>query len=131
MENNNIDSDFYIDDSSIKKEWNHKGCYECRENKRYGHIVTKKCQIHYKGECIVLTMNKALRNSSFNHYNLFYLLMNEVIKPILTEFTFHWEGRLDGRFYITNKKGDLLYLYWRNDIYGSYYIGGASFSPER
>lgn len=71
--------------------------------------------------------NRSLRNSGRSHYNLFYQLMDEVIRPLLPDFTFHWEARTDGRFYITNQKGDWLYLYWSKDIYDCYYIWNASF----
>lgn len=125
---NVIASAFLVDESiSFEQKWNHKGCQVCHENKRRGYIVNEKCQIQYNGECVVLTMNKALRNSGRSHYNLFYQLMDEVLKPALPDFTFHWESRTDGRFYITSKQGDWLYLYWSKDIYDCYYIGNASF----
>jgi len=127
VENNKNNSDFSIGSDIIEQEWNHKGCQFCRENKRYGHIIDKKCEVQYKNECIVLTMNKALRHSGFNHFSLFYQLMNQVIEPLFPEFTFHWEARSDGRFYLTNDKGDLIVFYWSKDFYDCYYIGSAYF----
>jgi hypothetical protein len=122
-----IASAFSVGGNVTSQEWNHKGCQVCHENKRRGYIVNENCQIHYNGECIVLTMNKALKNSGKSHYNFFYQLMDDVLKPLFPKFTFHWEARTDGRFYITNEKGDWLYLHWSKDIYDCYYIGNASF----
>jgi len=122
---------FYTYTGVIEQEWNHRGCQVCHENKRFGHIVNEKCRVQYKGQCIVLTMNNALKNSGISHYNLFYQLMDGILRPLFSEFTFHWEARTDGKFHITNNYGDRLHLHWSKDIYGCYYIGNASFNTNR
>lgn len=72
--------------SDIEEIWNFKGCQNCSENHRKGHIVNKPCQVMYKGSCIVKQFNDIIYATKSNfyghHYDLVSILMKEY--PTLT-----------------------------------------------